>query len=350
MLIKGLKGALNPLFEVVASEDVPEDQGTHPDAEDTKDKPAWSMTGNAVKALFIVFSESSIAHMSRSEGHNKTRSDGHSRSRSVVTTYGQEEVNVSVSPTFNRGASLTLSHSLKDTLQGAYDTLTLTEKEKTEINTRIEDELRHGVYQFVMLRYICSRTRKPLNITSSRDILQHFTSIDDSKARITVDKADVDVALLHCRGGNKTMAMFTRLQTHLILTGHGYGYTKHQTTAVYRAPANSFYQRWFPPAPIAEDVTELCLVYNVAKAIVARVSMQFEIRRAAMLTNMTPESPTLAKRTKEPSLTTSSSPGHVMPKHVTIKYSAPTLPAATNAESSESSADDSIVLKSSDSD
>lgn len=318
------------------------------------------MTGNALELLFIVFIESSMAHMSRSEGARSessrgTRSEG-SKRRSVVTTYGPEEVNVSVSPTFNREASLTVSHSLKDTVQAAYDTLTLTDKEKAEINTRIMDELCHGVYQFVMLRYICSRTRKPISIESSRDIRQNFERIDDSQPSVTVTKADVDVALLHCRGGNKTVAMFTRLQTHLILNGHGFEYTKHQTTAVYRVLNTTFYQRWFPPAPISEDVTELCLVYNVSKAFAALVLTQFEIRCAAMLTGasepLTPAPLTKDVRPKEP-LTSSAATtrGHVKVKSVTVMYSPPPPlpPPGTNAASDESSEEDSIVLKNSDS-
>jgi hypothetical protein len=333
-MIQCLEGSLDPWLPVDPGNEPPEGGGPKCNGQAGDDEPGDSVSGDAVKELVTVFKEFSMAHVS----HAKKTNSG-----STVTSYREGQMNVSkegqmdvskegrmregqvtvsVSRSFSSEAKVTVVKSLKETQKTVFDKLSMLDLEKAEITELIIDHLERGKYQFVMLRYICSPTRKALSIVGAGDISKHFVNIDNDHRAIDgtiISKKELDACLLNCSGNNKVLLAFTRLQGYLTFIEQEYYLTKATVTATYRPDPVPWYRSWLPPSLEAEEVIDLRLVYNVTAAFVERMLTQLKIR----LDHMKIEPAKEQSVTSEPAAS-GSPPGIVVPKSVSVAVTPPT--------------------------
>jgi len=370
LLIQGLKGPGDPGVEVEASDQVPEAGKTKSCGQTNAEDPGETVSCDALEGLFIVFSESPMSHASLEQSSSKgrrggeksgtERSGGHKRATSLI---GSVQATVAVSSSFSNAATVTCVQSLKETEQRAYDTLSMSRTEKDDINNLIIEKLEHGKYQFVMLRYVCSRARKAQSIVFDHEIFNHFMSIDYAHTDVhTIDIKKLAAALLPCRGSNLVLRTFTRLLGYLTFIGHECYLTKCTAQAVYRPPPTTLFWRMFQATPEPEAVMEVSLVYNITEAFVARVLDQLRIRRSNMQhsSSGSPPPPLLPSHAPRSLSALVAPKGLVKSTVVSVAYSAPpptparlstavSLEPVTNAKESDDddeddSGSDSIIL------
>ena len=261
-----------------------------------------------------------------------------------------------VSRSFRHAAQTSDVTSLSDAHQNAFNVLSMTDKEKGDTGRLIVDHLEQKKYQFVMLRYICSLSRKPLCVDGASDVRRYFLLFDPDQRIMDqqiITKEELDACILNCRDSNKILLTFSRLHGYLTATEQPFYLTKCIITATYRPAPVPWYWHWAPITADPEDVIDLRLVYNVTGAYADRILTQLKVRleheRKANETNAH-ERDTLSSSSSPTSATAVPPTGlvRIEPTGVAIVRTRPNsgvfvLGPGNNTKEEDSSSSDSLV-------